>query len=86
MYPPYVTLLVLRRFPAFFLARLPPFLGLLIFVGIAFFGLPPISTCLTRYERNNRRSEMLHTKREAQNHKHSNAREPVRVHSRFVSF
>ena len=65
MYPPYVSLLVLRRFPAFFLPRLPPFLGLPFFVGLAFFGLPAISKCLKHCERHNKRSEMIHAKRGA---------------------
>ena len=42
MYPPYVSLRVLRRFPAFFFPRLPPFFGLPFFVGLAFLGLPAI--------------------------------------------
>ena len=61
MYPPYVSLLVLRRFPAFFLPRLPPFFGLPFFVGLAFFGLPAISKCLTQYERNNRGAPPIYT-------------------------
>ena len=42
MYPPYVSLRVLRRFPAFFFPRFPPFFGLPFFVGLAFLGLPAI--------------------------------------------